>query len=220
MKRFKEYIIDEWKLTNDSNIEKKPLFKFFPKSYNELKTIIISRLKENIEEPNLLDIDISGVSSLNNLFSGGHGPENDYHGDHYDYLYTHNIDMRKLKRLDLSTWDTSNVCFARRIFCCCNNLEEIKGIENWDLSKCHQFDGMFRCCKSLKNIDISNWKVSKYTSKSWMFCNCENLKEIKGIDKLKPLPASREDLTYMFLGSNDNIKPKWYNKEKWESNGF
>lgn len=210
--------INEWKYSKNANIDKKPIFKEHPKDENELRKLVIQRLIENNENPYLLDIDISHVKSLNNLFSFARGVENDYAGDHYDYLYkVKDLDMTKLKRIDLSTWDVSNIQFIRRLFCRCEYLEEIIGIENWNLTNCNDFIGMFRCCEKLKTLNISNWKLKGTESKSWMFGNCKSLEEIKGIDNLKP-HGGTYDLTYMFIGCNEKVIPSWYDKKRWEAN--
>ena len=60
-----------------------------------------------------------------------------------------------LKKLDLSTLDTSNVKDFSYAFYDCVNLEEIT-IYNWDLSKAKSFSQMLRNTNNLKYFDIQN----------------------------------------------------------------
>ena len=57
----------------------------------------------------------------------------------------------KLKNLDLSGWDTTNITDM--------NL-------------------MFSGCRSLETLDLSDWKIRSDVSTSFMFSACDNLKKI------------------------------------------
>ena len=60
---------------------------------------------------------------MNSLFSSYEG----------DYLYRNGIDSKKIIKLDLSGWDTSNVIYMNCMFWRCNSLEKLN-ISNWDTS--------------------------------------------------------------------------------------
>ena len=52
-----------------------------------------------------------------------------------------------LNYINLSGWNTKNVKSMRAMFESCTNLEEIDGIENWDLSNLKDISFMFNFCK-------------------------------------------------------------------------
>lgn len=65
-----------------------------------------------------------------------------------------------LKKIDLSGWDkySNNFQKCNKMFNECRSLETIKGIENWDLSKCENLSKMFYNCEKLK-VNLDNWKI-------------------------------------------------------------
>ncbi len=67
------------------------------------------------------------------------------------------------KVLDLSHFDTANVESMRAMFQGYARLEEIKGIESWDMSKVNNMNYMFGGCTNLK-LDCSNWKIPRNPS--------------------------------------------------------
>lgn len=102
-----------------------------------------------------------------------------------DNIYYTFDGCKNLKSLDLSGFDTSNVTNMSRLFQYCESLEEIKGIENWDVSKVKSFGHMFYCCSNLKSLDLSKWNTVSATNRSnteggyngfeRMFLNCKGL---------------------------------------------
>lgn len=84
-----------------------------------------------------------------------------------------------LKRLDLSGWDTSNVTDMSNLFYLNNNLIEIKGIENFDISKVTTLMRTFRECFNLQKLDLSGWRTtSALTTLEDTFYGCRGLKEL------------------------------------------
>ena len=77
-----------------------------------------------------------------------------------------------LKKVDLSDWDkySSNFQKCNKMFYECKSLETIKGIENWDLSKCENLSKMFYNCEKLK-VNLDNWKIHPDPNLSDMFTN-------------------------------------------------
>ena len=57
----------------------------------------------------------------------------------------------------------------------CNNLTEIKNMENLNTSACTEMINMFRGCTLLTSLDVSNWDTSACTKMSYMFANCKSL---------------------------------------------
>jgi len=177
MKRLNNYI-NEWKLTNDTskNIEKKEViaYKEHPKTTSELINIIISRLQINNECPYLLDIDTSNITDMRDLFAK-------------DTLKISSINANNIKKIDIHTWDTSNV---------------------------YTMDGMFDSLYNLEYVDMSNLSIDSLKSTLSMFYACRYLKKIKGIEEWKyneRLSAVTIG-TDMFFYVNPSAIPTWFNK--------
>ena len=87
----------------------------------------------------------------------------------------------ELEKLDLSSFDTSNVNEIKHMFSFCYKLKEIKGINNFNTKNVEDMDGLFAYCKKLKYLDLSNFNTSKVNNMNWMFYQCIELREIKGL---------------------------------------
>jgi surface protein len=132
-------------------------------------------------------------------------------------------DCRKLKRLDMSSFDTSNVTSFPQIFEVCYELEEIKGLENWNTSKGNDFSEMFSGCSSLKELNLSSFDTSNANtnpSGNWVF-----LRFISGCNKLEKITFG-DKFDFDGIGCSDGYKfqmnastgvegwdGKWYNVE-------
>lgn len=90
--------------------------------------------------------------------------------------------LRYLKNLNLSKWNTSKVRIFHHTFAHDINLV-IEGIENWDTSSVETFNCIFNKVKNT-SFDISKWDTSKCKSMSQMFEYCFNLKEIIGLENI------------------------------------
>ena len=178
-------------------------YKYFPKTKEELQQIIIEKLKENIKYPYLNDIDISEISDMNSLFSS----------DYDDYLYQNDIDSSEIIKLDLSSWDTSNVTDMNHIFYNCESLKELN-ISTWDTSNVTDMKSMFTWCSSLKELDVSGWDTSKVTDMSLMFYWCSSLKVL---DIFNWDTSNVTDMSFMFKGCSESIIPDWYKNRLTES---
>ena len=85
-------------------------------------------------------LDTSDVTSFANMFYGS----------------------TNLKTIDVSNWDTSKVTNIGSMFYGCTNLKEVKGMDNFDVSK------VTNCTSPLRNtaveiIDLNKWDVSNWT---------------------------------------------------------
>ena len=77
--------------------------------------------------------------------------------------------------------DTSEFTDLSCMFCCCSKIKDFNFVKNWNVSKCKNFTGMFKCC-NFTNLDfLSKWDLSNATSLSLMFEFCSYLNDIKGI---------------------------------------
>ena len=116
---------------------------------------------------NSLDLqcfDTSKVTTMADMFNGRYN---------FTSLNVSNFDTSKvtdmssmfrncsgLTSLDLSHFNTSNVTDMSAMFAGCKNLTEIKGIENWNVSKVENFNFMFDYDCSVKKLDLSEWDVN------------------------------------------------------------
>ena len=129
---------------------KKSKYNYFPQTKEELKDIILKRIKAEGNKVDLNDIDVSNITDMSDLFEG-----TDFNGD-------------------ISNWDVSNVIDMESMFYGCKSFN--KDISNWDVSNVTDMHGMFCWCKSF-NQDISAWDVSNVTNMSYMFANCKNFNQ-------------------------------------------
>ena len=79
-----------------------------------------------------------------------------------------------LTTLDVSGWNTSNVGNMSYMFYYCSSLTTLD-VSGWDTSNVGNMDGMFRYCSSLTTLDVSGWNTSNVTTMSQMFDNCSSL---------------------------------------------
>ena len=137
MKRLREYItIDE---SRQDNLQ--------PTSSSELKEIIRRRVKEQGQNCDLNDIDVSRIVDMSRLFNN------------------------TLFNGDISSWDVSNVKDMSKMFYECESFNQ--DISNWDVSKVVNMSTMFFNCKAF-NQDISSWDVSNVTDMAYMFYGCKS----------------------------------------------
>ena len=87
-------------------------------------------------------------------------------------------DCHSLVSVDVSDLDTQNVEDMSQLFEACRNLKEVKGLENWDMSKVWDYDQMFLNCSNIEVIDLSAWDTSAVTETISMFQSCSNLKTV------------------------------------------
>lgn len=80
----------------------------------------------------------------------------------------------KVKELDLSNFNVENVTSMKQMFMSNSTvgkmaLENIIGIDGWDVSKVTDFSSMFTYCSKLKKLNLAGWNVSN---------NCVNIKQM------------------------------------------
>ncbi len=86
------------------------------------------------------------------------------------------FEYAKLTKLDLSTWDTSNVTTMNGMFYGCEGLVELN-IDNFNTSKVKDFGYMFRYT-AVKTIDASIFDVSSATNLQGMFYDVKNVEAL------------------------------------------
>ena len=124
--------------------------KYFPQTKEDLKSLIKQRIKDEGNEVDLNDIDVSAITDMSYLFLNS-----DFNGN-------------------ISDWNVSKVTYMEGMFCGCNKFNQ--DISKWDVSKVTDMSFMFDGCKSF-NRDISKWDVSKVTNMSYMFWNCHSFNQ-------------------------------------------
>ena len=82
----------------------------------------------------------------------------------------------------------------------CSSLEEVTGLDLWNVSQISSMNGMFLGCSSLHHLDLTGWKEMPCANFSWMFANCSSLTEIRGLDGMHSLTDNWAWLIGMFKG--------------------
>ena len=141
MKTLTNYIQEKLIIKKGKRVE----YKYFPKTKEELKDIIEQRIKEEGNEVDLNDIDVSNITDMSDLFE-----YTNFNGD-------------------ISNWDVSNVTDMNCMFFGCKKFNQ--DISNWDVSNVTDMTCMFSNCFKF-NQDISNWDVTNVSSWFYMFSHC------------------------------------------------
>ena len=173
MKQIKTYIDERLqlgkKLSNSNYVE----HKYFPETKHDLHEIIFSLIKQHTNKNEVLDlncIDTSKIIDMSYLF-------------YSDDLIEQDL-LKKIKKLDISSWDVSNVKSMFLMFYKFNSLKDIGNLSLWDVSKVENMQGMFNRCTSLKHIDISSWNTHSLKTSGSMFYKCSSLVTTGKLDNL------------------------------------
>lgn len=110
----------------------------------------------------------------------------------------------KLKTLDLSDLDTSQVTSMIQAFFQCDKLEEII-LTNVDTSKVTDMNQMFYGCYKLTSLDLSKFNTSNVTNMNQMFKYCQDLSslDLSNFDTSKVTNMSEMFSTNMYMTSLD-----------------
>ena len=102
----------------------------------------------------------------------------------------------KLKNIDLTFFDASNIINMSNMFAYCENLEKID-LSFFDASNVTDMSSTFKGCKNLKEINLSSFKTIQVKNMSNMFEDCENL---EAIDLSSFDTSNVENMSFMFKG--------------------
>lgn len=105
-----------------------------------------------------------------------------------------------LTSIDVSGFDTSKVTDMTAMFAGYDDymdLEEIKGLENFDTSNVVSMSIMFQQCVKLHEINVSNFDTRSVTDMSWMFYDCSAI-TILDLSKFNTIKVI--NMQYMFDG--------------------
>ena len=81
---------------------------------------------------------------------------------------------RRIKKLDLSNFNTNEVTNMSEMFMYCNGLEELN-ITSFNTSNVSFMNDMFNTCNSLTSLDLQNFDTSKVINMANMFSGCTAL---------------------------------------------
>ena len=97
---------------------------------------------------------------------------------HCKLMYNTFVFNRKIKSLDLTALDVSNITDINCMFQGCTSLERVD-VSTWDTSKIKSFYGMFYDCPNLTDIRMrDNFVTSSANDIGCMFCHCTKLMSI------------------------------------------
>ena len=193
MKTLTTYIAEKLKITKD-NIGYE--HKYFPSSKTELFGIIYKKFEK--DDFDLTDIDVSKITNFDSLFEKSKFAK---------------LNRKIVVSIDVTGWQTSQVTTMESLFSGQHDLEEIIGLETWDVSNVISFKETFMNCKNLKELNLNGWNVSSVTTFREMFDSCESLEKIHGIENFNFGPNCNM-ISYMFSNCK-NIKT--LNLDNWNT---
>lgn len=202
MKNINIYITEKLKIKRTEK-------KYKPVTNAELRKIILEKYGEGNKIIDVSDIDTRNVPSFVRIFDRLELVEEIIGLDTWntekvtDLLYCFWC-CYKLKYLNLTGWDVSNVQNFTQTFAGCHSLERIDGIEDWQLTRNENkpafLNATFANCINLKRVDISKWDVSCVHTVLGLFDGCSN---IESVGNLKNWTFKRLTNTgTMFRGCN------------------
>ena len=133
-------------------------YKYFPKTWEELRQIIIDRYEEQGPGTKKKPIDFNdiNVSRIDTFYSVSN--------------FKGIFEKMEFEYIDVSDWDVSNVKNMHFTFLGCIKLKSVGDLSNWDVSKVENISLMFAGCKNLKSVgDLSNWDISNVKDMNSMF---------------------------------------------------
>ena len=141
MKTFNNYISEKLVINKNTKLH----YRFFPTSKIQLIDIIKQRMKEEGNECDLNDIDVSEITDMT-------------------YLFFNNT-LRNFTG-NISQWDVSNVKSMEKMFA----YSEFNGdISDWNVGNVKDMNAMFMWSKF--NNDISKWNISNVEDMGEMFAH-------------------------------------------------
>ena len=153
MKNLKDILEEQNFLVNKKLNNRQDKYEYHPTTKGELQDIIINLLQKG--QTNLNCIDVSKITDMGGVF------------------YTVNNKV-KVKEIDISEWDVSNVEDMRAMFYECT--EFTANMSNWNVSNVERMGSMFYKCEKF-NSDLSKWDVSNNVYIDWMFTGCVTLEK-------------------------------------------
>ena len=136
-------------------------------------------------------------------------------GTSFSSLFTY---ARKIKKIDISTWDLSMATSVASLFAYCESLEEIKMPDDIGSGgKLTTISSMFNYCRSLKKADISMIDLTACTSITSLCNYCESLTEFVP-PTTAPLGSSANTTAaslFAYCHSLEEVDLSWYDCADW-----
>lgn len=82
---------------------------------------------------------------------------------------------------------------------------QILGINNWDVSKITNMNGVFEYDRSLQNLDLTNWNVENVTRMDSMFHECNSLQNLVGLSNWNVGKVTWMDMMFNSCYSLQNL---------------
>lgn len=139
-------------------------------------------LRYRVTSADLSHLDMSGITSLKNLFYNCIYlekcllPEDDEDSALEDISMMF-YNCQALTNIDLSTFNTSTVTDMSGMFRNCENLKSIN-LNGVNTGNVYNFSSMFSGCDNLSAIDVSGFDTRNAVSFAQMFQECSSLKKI------------------------------------------
>ena len=168
----------------------------------------------NVTSIDLSNMDISGMTSMKDMFRKDTSLTNITFGDNFNTANVTSMngvfwDCNSLTSIDLSNFNTSSVTDINNMFAGCSSLTALD-LSNFDTSNVtsmgnpgnYSYGGMFRNCKALTSLDLSSFDTSNITSMWGMFYDCKSLTDLN----LSNFDTSKvTDMGNMFYNCNNLI---------------
>ena len=153
MKQLNNFINEKLKISSKSKINN---YKYHPKTSEELRSLISERIKNEKDNIDFNDIDVSDIKYFGGMFSY----------------------KNSLTSIDISNWDMSSAEDLEEMFIGCRNLKTTGDLSKWYTPNLTDITGMFYGCENLEFIgDLNKWNYSKITRKQNVFNLCKKLKD-------------------------------------------
>ncbi len=168
--------------TKNINNKIHALYKYFPKTKEELVQIIKAEVERKGWNCSLNHIDVSRITDMSKLFSSsfvGYGL-GEFNGDisRWDVSNAENMkwmfDENESFNQPIGDWDVSNVTDMGGMFDGAYSFNQ--PLDRWDVSNVTHMDDMFKYAKSF-NQPIGGWDVSNVTDMYRMFDGAKSFKQ-------------------------------------------
>ena len=107
----------------------------------------------------------------------------------------------RIKKLDLSSWDTKNVTDMSKMFDHADDLAELN-LNNFNTSKVTNMSQMFAYAPNLTNLNVTSFDTSHVTDMSLMFAGMEKL---SSLDLSHFNTSNVTDMSAMFYGNKSIV---------------
>lgn len=219
MKTLNRYISE--KLIINKNTKYIHSYKYKVTNIGELNSLLVKLYKDEGDDANLNEIDVSEVGCFATVFDGTNFRNIDISNwDSKNATSCHAMfkGCNNTKTINISNFNTSKIEKLSMMFEGCDKLETIIGLNTFDTTNCYDFSNVFANCPNLQNIkDIEDWYMSKANNLSGMFLNCE---KIDYINLTKWDVSNVTNMQSMFCNSSFNGDISTWNVENVKKNEF